>query len=230
MTGEKWFGGAALAAMLLLLAVCAPAFAADQEADPCVGWREGASETMFRVASAQSRAGEGLSLLLDLIRRGNGGEAAAQTAFERERKRFEPTVEQAVTASRSAAQEAKRLRQLLKKATPRCSETELHEMRWTQWWFDNHGPIVKVRGGYLAAARVDFARAQSIFEEVIASGNRSDNPEYTQHIDRAKRGLAMVKEGKVPLLRPEGQHDQLEKAGTLPPHPQYIPKLGGTKP
>jgi len=229
VTRRKRFWAASLAEILLLLAVCASAFAEGQKVDPCDDWRQRASETMLRVASAQSRTEEGLTLLVDLIRRNNAGDATARTAFERQRKRFGSTVEEAVTGSTLAAQEAERLKQLLKKAEARCLEPELHGMRWARWWFENHGPIVKMRAGYLAAARLDFARAQSIFEEVIASGGESKNPESKRENDRAKRALAMVKMKKVPFLQPERSYQERENPGKVPA-PEYIPKPAGGQP
>jgi len=229
VTSEKWIAAASLAAILPLLAVCASAFAAAQEADPCVGWREKASETMFRVAAAESRVREGLPLLQDLIGRLDAGEVAARTAFERQRKRYERTVEDGVTASRLAAYEAKRLDKRLKEATDRCRETDLHAMRWAHWWFENHGPVVKMRAGYLAAARFDFPRAESIFEEVIASGRNSDNPNYAGLTDRAKRSLEIVKTRKVPFIPPERSYQERENPGKVPA-PEYIPKPAGGQP
>ena len=214
--------------VVLILAVRSSASAEGQAVNPCADWSQSASETMFRVAAAQSRTEEGLNLLTDLMERHNAGEAAALTTFQHQRKSFEATVEEAVTASRFAVQEAKGLTQRLKKAASRCHETELHGMRWARWWFDNHGPIVKMRAGYLAAARLDFLRAESIFEEIIASRVNSDNPNYAGLIDRATRSLAILKAGEIPSLFWR-QFDQEGNPGKVPP-PEYIPKSQGRKP
>jgi hypothetical protein len=224
VTGEKWFVVSSLAVMLLFSMVRTYTSADAQAGDPCSDWRQSASETMFRVAAAQSRAEEGINLLRDLLERHNAGEAGALALLKRQRKRFEPMVEEAVAASGLAAGEAERLKQLLKGAVLRCPDEELHGMRYTQWWFENHGPIVKMRPSYLAAARLDFSRAQSIFEEVIASGGESKNPESKRENDRAKRALAMVKMKKVPFLRPERSYQEREHPAKGPPPPDYIPE------
>lgn len=214
--------------LLLLLAVCTCAFAADQEADPCDDWRQSASETMFRVASAQSSAEEGINLLRDLLERHNAGEAGALALLKRQRKRFEPMVEEAVAASGLAAGEAERLKQLLKGAVLRCPDEELHGMRYTQWWFENHGPIVKMLASYLAAVRLDFKKAKSILEEIIASNANSDSPNIEEHIGRAARWLKILQSGEIPS-RHRRQFNEQANPGKVPP-PQHIPEPEGAKP
>ena len=211
--------------MLLLLAVHTSAVAEGQKANPCEDWRQGASETMFRISAAQSRAEEGIKVILGIKK----GERDVQGKFERERKRFERAVEEAVTASRLAIQESEQLTQRLKEAKTRCPEAELHGIRWAQWWFDNHGPIVMMRAGYLAAARLDFPRAESIFEQIIVLSRSSDNPNYAGMMDRAKRSLEIVKMGKVPFVPHERKYQKEHNPGKVPP-PEYVPRPTGGKP
>jgi len=213
--------------MVLLLTVSASAAAEGQGADPCTDWREKASETMVRVAGAQSKTEEAIPVLLDLIKRLNARDAAAPKAFELQRKRAEQTVEDGVTASRLAGHEAKRLRQLLNDGGVRCTEAELYGIKWAQWWFENHGPIVMMRAAYLAAATLDFKRAESIFEEMIALARNSDNPNYAGLLDRATRSLEKVKAGKVPYIPPSRRYEKRENPGKVPP-PVYVPKPGGS--
>lgn len=214
--------------ILVLLTISCFRLAEGQVMDPCEDWRQGASETMSRVAGAQSRTEEALGILLDLIKRHNAGKNVQQ-AFERERKRAERTVEESVTATRLAAEEARLLAERLQKQETPCAEAELHGMKWAHWWFDNHGPIVMMRAGYLAAARLDFSRAQSIFGEIIALAGKSENPNYAGMLDRASRALAMVKMGKVPFIPRERKYQVKENPGKVTP-PTYTPNRGSGNP
>jgi len=215
--------------MIVLLTAGVSGPAGGEEGSACDDWRQSASETMSRVAGAQSRTEEALPILQDLIRRLDAGEAAAPKAFERERQRLGPTVEEAVTASKVAIQQAKRLKQLLDNAGRRCPEIERHGMKWAHWWFENHGPIVMMRAGYLAAVRKDFLRAESIFGEVIALAGNSENPNYAGLADRAKRSLEIVKAGKMPFIPRERKYSKPHNPGKVPP-PEYVPKPTGEKP
>jgi hypothetical protein len=212
--------------MVVLLTAGVSGLARGEEGSACDDWRQSASETMSRVAAAQSRTEEALASSLGLIRRLDAGEKDARQAFERERKRAERTVEEGVTASRLAAEEARLLAKRLQKTTTQCAEAELHGLKWAHWWFDNHGPIVMMRAAYLAAARLDFPRAQSIFEEIIALAGKSENPNYAGMLDRASRSLAIVKMGKVPFIPQERKYKVRENPGKVPP-PAYTPNRGG---
>ena len=183
---------------------------------------------MFRVASAQSSAEEGINLLRDLLEQHNAGEAGALALLKRQRKQFEPAVEEAVAASGLAAGEAERLKQLLKGAVPDCPDTELHGMRYAQWWFENHGPIVKLIASQLAAVRLDFEKAESILEAIIASNAVSDSPNIERVIGRARRWLEILQSGELPFWR-RRQFSEPANPGKVPP-PQYIPEMEGTKP
>jgi len=215
--------------VLLLLPVSASAVAEGQKTDACADWGPEASNVMFRVAAAQSRTEEGIDLLTDLMERHNAGEKSALSAYERERKRFDKPVQEAVAASQLAAQEAKRLNKLLKEVGSRCPETELHGLKWAGWWFANHGPRVKMRAAYLAAARLDVKKAESIFEEVIKSSGNSDDVELKGHIDLARRSLEVLKRGEIPSLG-RRQFGQQENVTPLVPHPRWSPKPGVGKP
>lgn len=203
--------------ILVLLTISCFRLAEGQVMDPCEDWRQGASETMSRVAGAQSRTEEALGILLGLIKQLNAGEKDAQQAFDRERKRAERTVEESVTASRLAAEEASLLVKRLQKMEIQCPEAEHQGMKWASWWFDNHGQIVMMRAAYLAAARLDFPRAQSIFGEIIALAGKSENPNYAGMLDRASRGLAMVKMEKVPFIPRERKYQKQHNPGKVPP-------------
>lgn len=212
--------------MIVLLTTGIAGLARGEEGSACDDWRQSASETMSRVAGAQSRTEEALGILLGLIKRVNAGEKNARQAFDRERKQAERTVEESVTASRLAAEEASLLAKRLQKMEIQCSEAERHGMKWAHWWFDNHGPIVMMRAAYLAAARLDFPRAKSIFEQIIALARNSENPNYAGMLDRASRSLAIVKQGKMPFIPRERKYQVGENPGRMPP-PTYTPNRDG---
>lgn len=197
--------------------------------DPCSDWRQRASEVMLRVVAAQSRTEEGIDLLTDLMQRHNAGDENALAAYERERQRFGQTVEEAVTAGRLASQEGKRLKQLLNDAGGRCQETELHGLKWTGWWFNNHGPILETKAAFLAAARLDSPKAKSIFEEVIESSGSSDDADVKWHVGKAKGSLEVLKRGEIPSYG-RRQLGRGENVKPLPSHPEWRQQSEGSKP
>jgi hypothetical protein len=181
---------------------------------------------MLRVVAAQSRTEEGINLLTDLMQRHNAGDESALVAYERERKRFDQTVEEAVAAGRQASKEGKRLKQLLNEAGSRCSETERHGLKWAGWWFNNHGPILETKAAFLAAARSDSQKAKSIFEEVIGSSDSSDDVDVKWHVEKAKRSLEVLKRGEIPSYG-RRQLGRGENIKPLPSHPVWRQKSEG---